>query len=181
METWQQSEIIYEGAVVRLRCGEVHLDDGTPAQREVVEHPGGVCVIPFDGEQVHFVRQFRIAVGEYVLEGPAGKLEPGETDPEARGRAELEEETGFRAGRVVYAGKHYASVGFCSEIIHIYLAFELTPVPRNLDPEERIDVVAMPIAEVRRKLAALEFHDGKTIIGLHALLSWLESATGEGI
>jgi len=181
METWTSSEVIYEGAVVRLRTGEVVLEDGTPARREVVEHPGGVCVIPFTGTHVVFVKQYRIAVGEEVLEGPAGKMEPGEDDAEHRGRQELEEETGYRAGRMVYAGGHYASVGFCTETIHVYLAFDLEPVPRRLDPEERIEVVEIPLDEVRRMLAARAFRDGKTIIGLNALVQWIESAAGEGI
>lgn len=173
MERWTDSSILYDGAVVKLRVGRVSLDDGTPASREVVEHPGGVCVIPYTGHSVMFVRQFRIAVGEYVLEAPAGKRE-GDDDPEQRGRMELEEETGFRAGVMVFAGTHFASVGFCSELVHLYLALDLKQTAQRLDPEERIEIVELPVEEVRRRLYTHEFKDGKTIIGLHALLQHLD-------
>lgn len=175
METWDTSEIRYDGRVVRLRVGEVLLDDGRRAMREVVEHPGGVCIIPYTGEAAVLVRQYRIAVADWVLEAPAGKLEPGD-DPEARGRMELEEETGYRAGRVIPAGWTYATVGFCSEKIHCFLALDLEPGPQRLEPEERIEIVEVPIGEVRAGLRAHRFRDGKTVIGLRALLDHLDAS-----
>lgn len=173
METWSDSRIVYDGRVVRLRVGDVTLDNGDLAFREVVEHPGGVCILPFTGHSVILVRQYRIAVGEYVLEAPAGKLE-GEEDPEERARLELEEETGCRAGRVVPLGFAYASIGYCNERIHLYLAFDLDRTERRPDPEERIEVVEVPLEQVREMLAAHAVQDGKTIILLYALLQHLE-------
>ncbi len=173
MEIWKNSRIIYDGTVVRLRVGEVELDNGAPAHREVIEHPGGVCVVPFNGKSVILVRQFRIAVGDYVLEAPAGKLE-GNEEPAYRGACELEEETGYRAGKLIPAGGVYASVGFCSERIHLFLAFDLEPCGQRLEEEERIELVELPLDEVRRRLAEHRFDDGKTVVGLHALLGHLE-------
>lgn len=173
MEIWKNSEIVYAGDVVRLRVGEVVLDDGSTARREVVEHRGGVCVLPFTGEAVILVRQFRIAIGDYVMEAPAGKLEGGE-DPARRAACELEEETGHAAGRLVPAGTMFASVGYCSEEIHLYLALDLRKTARNPDPEERIELVEVPLRDVRGLLARNAVPDGKTVVILHALLRYLE-------
>lgn len=172
METWTNSEVLFDGKVVRLRTGEVALDDGTKAYREVVEHPGGVCVIPFDGDVVTLVRQYRIAIGDYILEAPAGKLEPGD-DPAARGQIELEEECGLVAETFLPAGVVYATVGFCSEKIHLYLALDLTETEQRLEPEERIELVHLTLEEVRARLKANRFDDAKTVVGLYALLQHL--------
>jgi ADP-ribose pyrophosphatase len=174
METWSKSDILYDGAIVRLRVGEVTLDNGRAAKREVIEHPGGVCVVPYTGDSVVLVRQFRIAVNEYVLELPAGKLEQDDTDSEYRGRCELEEEAGYTAGRMVYVGYIYSAIGFCSEKVHIYLALDLTKTQQKLEEEERIEIVEVPLEEVRQGLKKHQFLDSKTAVGLQALLYHLD-------
>ena len=175
METWEKSEVIYDGKVVRLRTGEVRLKNGRTAFREVIEHSGGVCVVPFNGKEVILVKQYRIALEQYLLEAPAGKLEAGDASPEYRGACEVEEETGHRPERMVSAGYAYSTVGYSSEVIHYYLAFDLAGTSQRLDDEEDIEVVKMPLDEVRRQLAAHEFEDGKTVIALHALLQHLDA------
>lgn len=172
METWINSDVLYEGRIVRLRVGEVALDDGQRAQREVVEHPGGVCVIPYTGHSVLFVRQFRIALGRYLLEAPAGKRE-GTEDPAHRAACELEEETGHQAGQIIPAGAYFPTVGFCSETIHMFLALDLVKTTPRPDAEERIELVELPLEEVRDMLRANQIEDGKTVIGLYALLNHL--------
>lgn len=172
MEVWTDNKIIYDGKVVRLRVGEVVLDNGRRALREVVEHPGGVCIIPFTGDAVILVRQFRIAVGDYVVEAPAGKMEVEEI-PSHRAACELEEETGFRAGSLIPVGGVYSSVGYCSEKIHLFLALDLEKTQQQLDDDERIDLVEMPLAQVRDHLRAHRFEDAKTVLGLYALLEYL--------
>jgi ADP-ribose pyrophosphatase len=174
MEVWDESELLYSGKVVKLRVGTVRLDDGVRAHREVVEHPGGVCVVPFTGHSVLLVRQYRIAVGEYVLELPAGKLEDPNEDHRYRGERELEEETGHRAGQMIYVGCYYMAIGFCSERVHIYLGLDLTEHQQMLEEEERIEVVEVPLDEVRQGLKQHTFVDGKTAIGLQALLDYLD-------
>jgi ADP-ribose pyrophosphatase len=175
MEIWAENKIIYDGRVVRLRVGEVTLDNGNRAVREVIEHPGGVCILPYTGHSVILVRQFRIALGKYLLEAPAGKIESREEDPLFRAASELEEETGHRAGRILPVGAVYSSVGFCSEKIHLYLALDLIKTQQRLDEEERIELVEMPLEEVRRGLAEDAFEDGKTVIVMHALLRHLDA------
>lgn len=175
METWVSPEIKFEGRIVSVRAGGIVLDNGAPAYREVVEHPGGVCVLPFDGERVILVRQFRIAVGEYVLEAVAGKIEPGD-EPAERARMELEEEAGLQAGRLVEAGVIFASAGFCSERIHLFIATDVRPVPARPEPEERIEIVKLSIEQVLKALNTEEFADSKTIVLLERFLRWRQFA-----
>lgn len=173
METWKKIDTVYSGTVFCVKTGEVALEDGTLAQREVVEHPGGVGVVPFDGVNVILVRQYRIAIAKEILEIPAGKRE-GEEDPAACGMRELIEETGYRAGQLIDAGAVYATVGYCSEKIHLYLGLDLEHVGQNLDEEERIELVRLPLEEVRQGLKEHRFEDAKTVVGLHALLQHLD-------
>ncbi len=172
MESWVSRETVYNGKLVRLDRGTVRLDDGREAQREVMVHPGGVAVVPVLGDAVVFVRQYRVAIGRDLLEIPAGKFEPGDT-PEARARIELEEEAGYTPGRLVSIGRMYPSPGFLSEVLHLFIAFDLREVPARPEWDERIEIIRMPIAEARRRLRAHEFEDGKTRVGLHALVEHL--------
>lgn len=174
MEIWAENRVLYDGKVVRLRVGEVTLDDGARAGREVIEHPGGVCIAPFTGDSVILVRQFRIALGHYILEAPAGKIEGEEDSPAIRAMNELEEETGYRAGRLVPVGAVYSSVGYCSEKIYLYLGLDLEKTEQRLDEDERIELVEMPIDDVRQGLREHAFEDGKTAIVLQALLYHLD-------
>lgn len=175
MEHWEHSEILFDGRVVRLRVGEVRLDNGHRAVREVVEHPGGVGIVPFTGHSVILVRQYRIAVGAEELEIPAGKVEADDTDPEFRGRQELEEEAGYVAGRMHYVGFIYSAIGFCSEKVHLFLAFDLQQTAQRLEHDEAIELVEIPLDEVRRGLRAHAFQDSKTAVGLQALINYLDA------
>lgn len=175
METWHKSEIRFDGKVVRLRVGSVLLDNGNTAYREVVEHPGGVCVLPFTGDGFILVRQFRIAHERIIIESPAGKLEPGET-PEECGRKELREETGFLADAMIPLGVMLPSVGFCNEVIHLFLATGLTEVGKAPEPDERIETFTVTLEEARARLNAQEYADGKTHVIIHRALNYLDVA-----
>ncbi len=173
METWISRKTVYDGKLLRLDRGTVRIEDGREAQREVIVHPGGVAIVPVIENAVVLVRQFRIAIGRDILEIPAGKFEPDDT-PEHRARMELEEETGLSPGQLVPIGRMYPSVGFLTEALHLFLAFDLREVPARPEWDERIEIVKMPIAEVRTRLKSHEFEDGKTRVGLHALLDHLD-------
>ena len=175
MEQWHKSEIVYDGKVVRLRVGDARLDDDSLAIREVVEHSGGVAMVPYIDGEVILVKQWRIAVQDHVVELPAGRLEPNET-PEERALIELEEEIGYKAGRLEKVAACYCSPGFTDELDHIYLAFDLEETVARPEPDERIEIVRMSIDEVRAALANQTFNDAKTIIGLDALCSYLDRA-----
>jgi ADP-ribose pyrophosphatase len=170
VERWIHSREQYKGRIVTLSIGEVQLDDGSTAFREVVRHSGSVAVVPVIDDKVILLRQFRIAIGREILELPAGRLEANEL-PEACARRELEEETGYRAGRIVPATSYYSSVGFTDERIHVFFAFELRMVGGRLDPDERVELTELSLDEIEARLARREFEDSKTIIGLRDLLS----------
>ena len=99
MEKWLKSEMVFEGRIFDVEAGTAVQKDGRVVQREVVRHEGGVAVVPVLGDKVLLVRQFRIAVDDYLLEIPAGKRE-GAEPPDYRAGLELQEETGYRPGRL---------------------------------------------------------------------------------
>ena len=134
-----------------------------PILREVVVHPGAVVILPIlDDGRIVMIRNHRISVDQELLELPAGTRETGESPIETAAR-ELEEETGYRAGRLVPLIEFYTSPGLSTEWMHGFVATDLTPVGQRLEPGERIIVEAAPISEVRRRFVSGEFVDGKTI------------------
>ncbi|HOD51352.1 MAG TPA: NUDIX hydrolase [Candidatus Hydrogenedentes bacterium] len=173
MEQWTESKRIYQGRIFNVRAGAARLADGAIAPREVVEHPGGVGIVPFLGDRVALIRQYRIAVDDTVLEIPAGKLEPGE-DPVARAHKELTEETGYTAGRLVPVGAIYASVGYTSEKIHLFLAFDLEHVGQKLEFDERIELAEFAVEELRQQLRNHTIEDAKTAIALQRLFDYMD-------
>lgn len=160
------SKEIFQGHVLRILLDTVELEDGTTSQREIVRHPGGAAVLPMtkDG-QVYLVRQFRYAFGRELLEIPAGKLEPGE-DPRKAALRELEEECGLRAGSVRSLGCIYPSVGYDDEIIHIYLATELTEIPARPDRGEFVTLEKHPLPVLLDRILGDEIHDAKTVTAI---------------
>jgi ADP-ribose pyrophosphatase len=162
-ETLLERREVFRGRVLTLFLDRVRLPDGREATREVLRHPGAVAVVAQrDDGRVVLVRQFRHAVGQELLELPAGKLGPGE-DPLDCARRELEEETGYRAGRWERLGSFLTSPGFTDEIMHLFLARELVPGWHRPDDDEFLEVVEADPAELLRTGGIL---DGKSILGL---------------
>ncbi len=160
------SELIFDGKVIRVTRDTVILENGQTAFREVIHHNGGVCVVPVDdNENVIFVRQFRYPFHSILLEVPAGKLECGE-DPEACGRRELREETGAVSQDFCYLGKLYPTVAYDTEIIYMYLARELDFLTQALDEDEFIDITRIPLDEAYRMVIDNEIFDAKTQLAL---------------
>ena len=172
MEKWIKKEVIHKGKIFSLWGGEVKLDDGTKAVREYVRHPGGVAIVPVIDRNVLLIRQFRISIERELVELPAGLLEAGEAPIDCAAR-ELEEETGYRATTLIPLASYFSSVGFADERIHIFLALGLQKTKSNLQAEERIHEVIMPVATVQQKLDAREFEDAKTIVGLREMLAYM--------
>jgi nudix-type nucleoside diphosphatase (YffH/AdpP family) len=166
------SRRLYEGAVVRLRVDRVRMSNGREAVREVVEHSGAVTIVAVNGEgQVLLVRQHRHPTGRSLLELPAGTLERDE-EPETCAARELEEETGFRAGRLQRLGGFFLAPGYSTEYIHAYLATGLEPGIAGGDDDEDIQALALLPAEILRMVEAGELEDAKS---LAALLLYLRS------
>ena len=165
----------YDGIVVGVRVDSVELSNGSIVMREVVEHPGGVTVIPVDeGGYVFCVRQHRYAFGESLLETPAGKLEYGE-DPLECAKRELSEETGITAGEYISLGKMYPSPGFCHETLYAYLARDLEYGESHPDENEFLDVEKIHISELYRMVMSGEICDAKTIIAVMKAKTILDS------
>ena len=160
------SQLIYEGRIVRFRVDTVVLPDGSRSTREVIGTPGAVVIVPLtDDGQVRMVRQYRSAIGEYLLELPAGTLEPNES-PEQAAPRELAEETGDRAARWRRLAGFYTVPGICDEYLHLFLATDLTPGQTNQEADEFIEVVTLPLGEALAMVRQGEIRDAKTIIGL---------------
>ncbi len=152
----------YKGKIVNMRVDEALLPNGQTALREVVEHPGGVCVAALTEErELLFVRQFRYPYGEVVCELPAGKLERGE-DPLPAGMRELQEETGATAERFTSLGKMYPTPGYCGEIIHLYLAEGLTFGRCSPDEDEFLEAERIPLDRAVKMVLDGDLPDAKT-------------------
>lgn len=165
-ETKLSGECLYDGKVVRLERDTVRLEDGTEAIREVVRHPGGVCVLALtDQDEVLIVRQFRYPYQEITIEVPAGKIEYGE-DPAECGKRELLEECGCVADSFTYLGLLYPTTAYNTEIIRIYLATGLHFGEQQLDEEEFLDVERIPFYKLLDMVLQDEVHDSKTQIAV---------------
>ncbi len=148
---------------------------GRPVRREVVRHPGAVLVVPLlDGDRIVMIRNFRVAVNQRLLELPAGTLERDEDPQHAAGR-ELQEETGYRAGRIHRLGEFYTSPGFADELMRVFVAEELAPGGQRLEPGEQIEVETVPCREALAMIDDGRIRDGKTIA---ALLMWQRRQRG---
>ncbi len=152
------------GPVVEVTEDIVALPNGATSVREVVHHPGGVCVAAVDGDgNVAVVRQYRYPFGKMLLELPAGKLEKDE-DPFDAVKRELSEETGLEAGTWRDLGFIYVSPGISTEKLYLYLATDLRQGKAHPDPNEFLDVETMPLAELARMAMDGRVHDAKTVV-----------------
>lgn len=161
-----QHEEIYRGIIVHLFKDTIRLASGRPAVREVIRHPGGAVVVPVLGDgRIVLVRQFRYALGKYILELPAGKLDNSK-NPLDTVRLELEEEAGYAAGEITHEFSFYSTPGICDEIIHLFIARNLKPVERHPEEGEHMTVESCTLDECLQRIAAGEIADGKTIVGI---------------
>jgi len=163
------SKNIYSGKVVTLNIDRVQLPNGVTVELETIRHPGAAAVVPIkDDGTVVLIRQFRHAAGGFIYEIPAGKLHPGE-DPLDCASRELEEEIGYRASTFDLLSSIFTAPGFADEVIHVYRATGLTKGRQQLDRDEVLEVIEMPLTEAVKKIEDGTIRDAKTIVGLQAV------------
>lgn len=157
---------VFRGRVLTLNLERVQLPNGRVAELEIAHHPGGAAVVAIDAQQqVCLLRQFRHAAGGWLLELPAGKLDGGEPPFECA-RRELAEEAGTAAARWQELGAYLSSPGVFTEVIHLYLARELSPVAASPEDHEVFEVQWVPLAEAVAMATDGRLVDGKSIVGL---------------
>jgi ADP-ribose pyrophosphatase len=158
--------VLDNGKVGSYGLDDVVLPNGHRTTLQILRHPGASAVVPFvDDETVLLLRQYRYAPDAWLWEVPAGKLDPGES-PEACITRELEEETGWRAGRIERVGEILTTPGFTDELIHLFCGYDLTPGTVARGPSELIEVHEVALAAAVEMVARGEIIDGKTIAGL---------------
>ena len=172
IETTLQRRVLHRGRFITFRIDTIEDADGGQHTREVVEHPGAVCVIPLHGVDILMVRQYRTPVGQVVLELPAGTLDrlpDGSIEPpELAAPRELGEETGYRAHSWRSLGRFWSAPGFTDELMHLYLATDLRPIEDYSGPDvdERLEVERIPWRDAVAMAESGEIRDAKTLVGL---------------
>lgn len=157
---------IYRGKIIDLYLEYVTLPNGAAAELEIVRHPGGAAVVALDSEnRVCLLRQYRHAAGGWLWELPAGKLDPGEP-PLATAQRELQEEAGLHAARWDSLGKIISSPGVFTEVVHLFLARDLSSTPASAEAHEVFEVHWVTFAEALAQARAGEIADAKTLAGL---------------
>jgi 8-oxo-dGTP pyrophosphatase MutT (NUDIX family) len=164
-----REDVTYESTLLRVARGTFRAPDGSEFERDVVHHPGWVAVVPVtDDGHVVCVRQFRAAVGQWLLEIPAGIRDMGDEPPEATARRELAEEAGLAADAVELVATIHNSPGFADEQGLVFLATGLTEVPTDRQgvEEHHMEIVRVPITGAAGLIARGEVTDAKTVVGL---------------
>lgn len=155
----------WRGRRITVRVDEVERSDGHRTTREIVEHPGAVAILAWDGARVAMVRQWRHAAGAALLEIPAGTLEPGE-EAAATARRELAEEAGLAAASWVEGPQFYTAPGFSTELLRLYLATELSESRADGDEDESLEASWLTLDEALDAADAGRIVDAKSLIGL---------------
>ena len=170
-----QSESKYQGKAFLVRRDQVRLPDGGISDLDIVEHVGAVAIFPIDADgNVWFVRQYRHATGIDLLELPAGTLEEGE-EPLACAQREIQEEIGMAAGNFQKIGEFFLAPGYSTEIMHVYLASDLSPSTLPGDDDEFLSVERIHITKMLELVWENDFQDAKTLAGLMLALPYLDS------
>jgi ADP-ribose pyrophosphatase len=160
------SREVYNGRSFRLDVDRVRLPNGVEMDFEMIHHPGAAAIVPVLADRTALmIRQYRYATGGWLLEIPAGKLDPGEA-PERCAIRETEEEVGYRPGRLIPLGWIWSSPGFLDEKIWLYLATDLRETQQATDHDEVLEIERMPLQEAIDKAVRGEIHDVKSACAL---------------
>jgi ADP-ribose pyrophosphatase len=159
-------EVLHKGRKIEVALDTTILPDGQVIKRDVIVHPGAVVILPVvDREHVCLLRNQRFVINETLLELPAGTLEPREP-PDAAAVRELAEETGYTAAKWRKLGEFYPSPGVLSELMHLYVAQDLTPGTMRPEADENLAPQVVPFREALKWAFDGTIRDAKTVIGL---------------
>jgi len=165
----------FRGRLLALRVDEVELASGRHATREVVEHPGAVAILAYDGERLAMVRQWRQAAGAELLEIPAGTCESGEA-PLGTAQRELAEESGLEAAQWVQGPAFYTAPGFSTELLTLFLATDLRTLETTAPDDEALERSWLRLAAAEAAIDAGTIRDAKSLVGI----LWLARRRAEG-
>ncbi len=167
---------IYKGKIFSVRKDRLQFDSHSLHEWDIIEHRGGVAIIPVSKNGTLFlIQQWRRAIGKIIYEIPAGKLDEGET-PLLCAQKELQEEIGYRAKEMIPFGGLYTTPGFCTEYIHFFIAKDLEENSLSKDIHEAIDVVEVSLNDALNLIDSEEITDAKTIAGLLRYQRWIHHA-----
>jgi 8-oxo-dGTP pyrophosphatase MutT (NUDIX family) len=167
---------VFTGRVIEVNVERVELPNGSIAELEIIRHPGGAAVVALDADdRICLLRQFRHAVGGWIWELPAGKIDDREP-PLDTARRELEEEAGMAAASWRPLGDYLSSPGVFTEVVHLFLATQLTPLPARLEEHEVIEVHWLPFTDVLRMADSGELRDGKSLVGVYRAAAHMRGA-----
>jgi ADP-ribose pyrophosphatase len=170
-----RSRIAWQGRSWRFRVLEYLRPDGSTKERGVIDHPGSVVIVPFLGEEVLILKQYRIALESTILELPAGTKEPDE-EWLTCARRELREETGYRAESWSFLGKVWPGPGITNELMAVYLARDLKPAPLPQDEDEEIEVISYRLNDLLAMALNGELQDAKSVVGITRAAAFLGMA-----
>lgn len=159
------SEHVFRGHLLRLRVDEVELSSGRRTTREVVEHPGAVAILAWDGARLAMVTQWRAAASADLLEIPAGTLDPGE-EPGVTARRELAEECGLAAQSWEEGPSFYTAPGFSTELLTLFLARDLLPVQASAPEDEELERSWLTLDEALAAIDDGRITDAKSLVGI---------------
>jgi ADP-ribose pyrophosphatase len=171
-----KSEIVFKGKVFDVQVDEIEYNSGNHAIREVILHYGGSVVVAITpDDKIVLVKQFRYPFQKYLTELPAGKLNMGE-DPQHCAVRELEEETGYKSDKIHKLGVIATTPGFCTELLHIFLAENLIPGDHNREEGEfGMEVLELTFEEIEKKILNGEIYDSKSITGIYLAQNYLKN------
>jgi ADP-ribose pyrophosphatase len=162
-----ESKRIYSGKVISVKVDTLQIN-GKPTIREIVEHNGSAAILPLIGDTIIMEKQHRYPISKDMFEIPAGTLEKGES-PEDCAARELIEETGYRAGSLKQLGKFYMSPGYCTEVMHVFVATNLSKVEsHDMDADEVIEIVKISVNDAVKMILKGEIEDAKTVCAILA-------------
>lgn len=180
IEKSYNTRVVHKGNAISFRVDKVILPDGKIAVREFIDHPGAVAVLAFIDGRIVFVKQYRYPVGEITYEIPAGKLHNKSDNFLKRAKAELKEETGYSAGKLIHLIDFWPTPAFSNELLKIYLAVNLKKGRQNLDKDEFLNVVEIEENKIQDMILSGKIKDSKTIIALFYYFLIIKKGDGYG-